>query len=162
MNCLIHSYYLISKDPQSHPAPVSSSVPPQHPLSPHVTSLLPVRAALIMAWAQPTPASTVMAPSGQFLAHAPHSMQFSGLWIDARRSCMEKTPCGQTSVHLSQPIHLSGKNLRVFSLYELNSFISPHPEDSADGYRKGTQSPTCSCCEHGRNIPEYLLSHACP
>jgi len=40
--------------------------------------LLPVKAALNMAAAQPTPLSTVIAPVGQFSAQAPHSMHSDG------------------------------------------------------------------------------------
>jgi len=53
-------------------------------------SLTP-NAAFITAAAQPTPALTVTAASGQFLAHAPHSMQASRLSITAWPFSKEKT-----------------------------------------------------------------------
>jgi hypothetical protein len=62
---------------------------------------------LMMAAAQPTPESTVIAPNSQFRAQAPHSMHWSLSVIAARLSRISKTPCGQTSAHLPQPVHLS-------------------------------------------------------
>jgi hypothetical protein len=44
---------------------------------------LPSRLFMTAA-AQPTPAQTVTAPVGQFMAHAPHSMQASRSSISAR------------------------------------------------------------------------------
>jgi hypothetical protein len=64
----IHSVYFRSGSPQQQP---------------HATSFLPVRAALIIAEAQPTPLVTVMAPAAQFTWQAPHSIQLVGLMIRA-------------------------------------------------------------------------------
>jgi hypothetical protein len=63
---------------------------------------------LIMPVAQPTPASTDIASSGQFTAQAPHSMHASRSAITASFSSMAKTSCGQTRVHILQPEHFSG------------------------------------------------------
>jgi hypothetical protein len=46
---------------------------------------------LIMALAQPTPERTVKAPVGQFLLHAPHSMQASWSEISTRFPFMRNT-----------------------------------------------------------------------
>jgi hypothetical protein len=62
---------------------------------------------VMIAEAQPTPESTVMAPKSQFLAQAPHSMHRSLSVTTARLSCIMKTPCGQTSTHLPHPAHFS-------------------------------------------------------
>jgi hypothetical protein len=48
----------------------------------HEELLLP-KAALINAWAQPTPLWTTIASVGQLVAHAPHSMQASRSAISA-------------------------------------------------------------------------------
>jgi hypothetical protein len=54
---------------------VLSSPPPQL----HSVSIsLPLRAALIIAHAHPTPLWTSIACTGQLSAHAPHSMQDAG------------------------------------------------------------------------------------
>jgi len=76
---------------------------------------LPRRAAPIIAQAHPTPLSTSIACTGQFRAHAPHSMQASGLTHSTRRSPAAKTPWGQTSVHRRQLKQRSGWYLSVFS-----------------------------------------------
>jgi hypothetical protein len=44
--------------------------------------------SLINPEAHPTPAATLMTPAGQFLAHAPHSMQASRSTITA---CLSET-----------------------------------------------------------------------
>jgi hypothetical protein len=88
----------------------------QHPPeeSPHPQEgSLPVSRPVMIAEAQPTPAFTEMAPESQFFAQAPHSMQRSLSVIAARLSFMTKTPRGQTSTHLRQPVHFSGAKRSV-------------------------------------------------
>lgn len=53
-------------------------------------------AAWIKAAAQPTPACTVNASSGQFRAQAPHSMQASGAAIRTLLASLTNTARGQT------------------------------------------------------------------
>jgi hypothetical protein len=62
-------------------------------------------ARTITAVAQPTPALTERAPSAQFRAQAPHSMQASRSTIRALPFCKAKTACGQTVRHMPQPVH---------------------------------------------------------
>ena len=55
-----------SPDPQQDEACGAGCSWPQGSLGPQQASFCPVRAAIIMAVAQPTPLSTVTAPVGQF------------------------------------------------------------------------------------------------
>jgi hypothetical protein len=55
------------------------------------------------AAAQPTPACTVKASVGQFMAQAPHSMQASLFAIRTRPLFMLNTAWGQTTIHIPQP-----------------------------------------------------------
>jgi len=52
----------------------------------------------MIAVAHPTPGLTEIAPAGQFVAQAPHSMQRSRSRIRAFPSAVAKTPWGQTAV----------------------------------------------------------------
>lgn len=81
--------------------------------SPQVTSFFPLMAALIIADAQPTPLSTLMAEEGQLTWQAPHSMHFSGRERRTFPSPLWNTRCGHTSRHLPQLTHLPGKKTRV-------------------------------------------------
>lgn len=56
-------------------------IQPQVLPHPQVGSDFPVNDAHIIAAAQPTPLSTLIAPAGQFIRHAPHSIQHEGLTI---------------------------------------------------------------------------------
>ena len=78
----------------------------------HVGSV-PVRAPLIMPAAHPTPAWTVMASAGQFWLQAPHSMHRFLSVITAFLFFIWNTRCGQTIVHILQPIHFSISNASV-------------------------------------------------
>jgi len=60
-------------------------------LQPHVGSS-PVNQLVIIATAQPVPALTPIASAGQFIAHAPHSIQESMSSISAFFSTMSNTP----------------------------------------------------------------------
>jgi hypothetical protein len=82
------------------PAPVQQSElsEQQPPLAPSLPRMMPA--------AQPTPALTRIASTGQFRAHAPHSMQASRSATRAVPSSTENTACGQTAVHIPQPMHL--------------------------------------------------------
>ena len=71
------------------------------------------RKPVITAAAQPTPALTEIAPAGQFMAQAPHSMQNSFRNASAFLSCNRKTLCGQTSTHIPHPVHLSTERFKV-------------------------------------------------
>jgi hypothetical protein len=71
---------------------------------------------LIIAVAHPTPAFRLIAPKTQFWAHAPHSIHKSLSVTKALFPFMAKTPCGQTSMHLPQPVHFSEKNWSVVTL----------------------------------------------
>jgi hypothetical protein len=71
------------------------------------------KAVLMTAAAQPTPASTVTASVGQFLAQAPHSMQASRCSIFAWLSFMLKTAWGQTTRHIPHPTHFSSSSSKV-------------------------------------------------
>jgi len=62
--------------------------------------------SLMSPVAQPTPASTLIAATGQFLAQAPHSMQASKSLMRAGLSAGANTWCGHTSVHLPQPMQI--------------------------------------------------------
>jgi hypothetical protein len=67
----------------------------------------------MMSDAQPTPGLTLMASTGQFIAQAPHSMQPSRSTIYTFLPVNMKTPCGQTWVHIPQPIHFSPSRVIV-------------------------------------------------
>jgi hypothetical protein len=73
---------------------------------------------VMRAVAQPTPEFTAIAPNSQFMAHAPHSMQRSLSVTMARLSRISKTPCGQTSTHLPQPVHLSREYFSVVTFFK--------------------------------------------
>jgi hypothetical protein len=81
---------------------------PQQQLPPVSQSQLgsvPRNRPFMIPAAQPTPDFTVMASSGQFFAHAPHSMQKS-LWrMTAFLLSISKTACGHTIIHIRQPLH---------------------------------------------------------
>src|SRR5450830_911715 len=62
--------------------------------------------SLIIPEAQPTPASTVMALTGQFRAQAPHSIQASRSVMEVFFSVIENTWCGQTSRQRPQPMQV--------------------------------------------------------
>jgi hypothetical protein len=91
---------------QQHPG--ESSFGPQSQLG-----SVPLRIPLIIPAAHPTPDLTDMAPSGQFLSHAPHSMQKSRFRITAFFSLIPKTAWGQTSVHILQPLHFDASSCNV-------------------------------------------------
>ena len=92
---------------------------------PHVASFLPVRAAWIIAAAHPTPLSTVIASVGQLSWQAPHSIHASGRTSLAKRPFIAKTPCGQTMLHIAQPVHSSWSYCSVLSADTLNMMILP-------------------------------------
>jgi hypothetical protein len=74
---------------------------------------VPLSNPLMIPAAQPTPDLTLMAPSGQFIAHAPHSMHKSLCMMDALLFLISKTACGQTKVHIRHPLHNSTLSSRV-------------------------------------------------
>ena len=82
---------------------------------PHVGSFRLARAAQIIAVAQPTPLSTRMAPVGQLIWHAPHSMQASRLATLALSPLNSKTPWGHTSLHIPHPLHSVSLYTRVLT-----------------------------------------------
>ena len=92
---------------------------------PRVASFLPVRAAWIIAAAHPTPLSTVTASVGQLSWQAPHSIHASGRTSLAKRPFIANTPCGQTMLHIAQPVHSSWSYRSVLSADTLNMMILP-------------------------------------
>jgi len=60
---------------------------------------VPFNAPMMIVVAQPTPASTKRASSGQFMAQAPHSIQASRFTILAFLFSIVNTPCGHTFSH---------------------------------------------------------------
>src|SRR5665647_2591671 len=68
----------------------------------------PLIAALIIAHAQQTPLCTSIAWTGQFMAHAPHSIHEDGCISSTCSFPSAKTPWGQTCVQRRQLMHLSG------------------------------------------------------
>ncbi len=68
---------------------------------------LPVIMPLMIAAAHPTPLSTRIAPNAQLVMQAPHSIHLSLSTMTAVLSFIDKTPWGQTSMHVPQPMHLS-------------------------------------------------------
>jgi hypothetical protein len=118
-DCCVTSGYYCSL----HPGDFSSLPPQQELSSPQLHSPLsmsfPRRAALIIAHAHPTPLWTSIAWTGQFRAHAPHSMQAAGQlsWTVAVPG--KKTAWGQTWRQRVQLMHRPGRNTRVVSVYEL-------------------------------------------
>jgi hypothetical protein len=90
---------------------------PQHPLPPQLTSpqlgSTPRSLLMMMAPAHPTPCLTARAPTGQFIAQAPHSMHVARLAISAFPRLMRNTACGQTSTQAPQPMQASVFSLRV-------------------------------------------------
>lgn len=77
----------------------------------------------MIAKAQPTPGFTSMAFTGQFLSHAPHSMQESFDTITAFLSFSSKTSWGQTLMHIPQPMHLSSSNSNSATFLKYLLFI---------------------------------------
>ena len=88
---------------------------------PHVGSV-PWSAPNIIPAAQPTPDFTEIASVGQFLSHAPHSIQASRSMICDLPFSIMKIPCGQTSVHLPQPIHFSVSSCNVVTFFKYRIF----------------------------------------
>jgi hypothetical protein len=86
---------------------------PVNQQQPPAGKFLPFSQRLMMSAAQPTPGVTLIASTGQFIAQAPHSMQPSLSMISAFFPANEKTPWGQTCVHIPQPMHVSPSNLIV-------------------------------------------------
>jgi hypothetical protein len=82
----------------------------------------PVSLPMIIAAAQPTPAVTEIAATGQLRAHAPHSMQRARSRIVATPDRMVRTPWGQTSRQAPQPVQVLAciDNVSPFLIY-LNS-----------------------------------------
>jgi hypothetical protein len=80
-------------------------------------SVLP-KAELMTAATQPTPAVTVMASVGQFLAQAPHSIQASRNSIRAFPVAKPRTALGQTSMQVPQPIHFPGLKSKVTTFFK--------------------------------------------
>jgi hypothetical protein len=78
----------------------------------HEESFRP-NAELMTAAAQPTPLLTLIASAGQFMAHAPHSMQASRFWIRTEPLFRLKTSWGQTNMHMPQPAHFSWARSKV-------------------------------------------------
>jgi hypothetical protein len=95
-----------------------------------VTSRRPRNALAIMAAAQPTPLSTVIAPVGQLSWQAPHSMHASGRTNWATAPFGAKTPCGQTMLHMPQLMHRPGSYSRVLS-FPFTSAREPAPRSSS-------------------------------
>jgi hypothetical protein len=60
--------------------------------------------ALTIAAAQPAPVDTSIAPTGQFIRHAPHCIQLPRSITAALRLTTAKTACGQTSAQRPQPL----------------------------------------------------------
>lgn len=115
----------------------SGSVQP-HP-GPHLQAgcLRPVRAARIIAVAQPTPLSTRIAPSGQFFAQAPHSMQEPRSARRASPSPFSNTPCGQTTAHIPQRVQRAGSYSSVLFPVAVNlssSHAAHQPVRCVDDY----------------------------
>lgn len=71
---------------------------------------------LIIAAAQPTPASTEIALQAQFFAHAPHSIHASRSTTRTVSSRICRTARGHTSKHIPQPVHLSSLTDTVATL----------------------------------------------
>jgi len=85
---------------------------------------VPLKIPLMIPAAQPTPDLTVMACSLQFFSQAPHSMQRSLFMIIAFLLTISNTLCGQTMVHIMQPLHFEGSSSSVTtSLRYTNPFI---------------------------------------
>lgn len=66
-----------------------------------------------MAYAQPVPGVTDIAPAGQLFAQAPHSIQRSLSQIMAFLFLILKILCGQTTSHIPQPTHLRASSFNV-------------------------------------------------
>jgi hypothetical protein len=69
--------------------------------------------SFIIPEAQPTPASTQIAPTGQLSAHAPHSIQLSKATMAALRPVTINTWWGQTKAQTPQPMHVALSSLSV-------------------------------------------------
>ncbi len=97
----------------------------------------------------PNACFTSMARNSQLSAQAPHSMHLSRSVICTFRSTRTKTACGQTSIHLPQPVHRSAIRTReaTFARY----FILP-PADSLNtateklNLRNAHQNQNENCC----------------
>jgi hypothetical protein len=79
---------------------------------------------LMMPVAHPTPERTEMAPNLQLRAQAPHSMQLFISVILALPPVISKTACGQTMLHIPQPVHrlLFNFNVTTFFKYCMTCF----------------------------------------
>ena len=75
-----------------------------------------MRAAFIIAAAQPTSLSTLIAPAEQFIAQAPHSMHSDGATRRALPLSALNTPWGQTEAQMPQLLQSSGSYSSVFYL----------------------------------------------
>lgn len=78
--------------------------------------------------AQPTPARTVKAPSGQFRAQAPHSIHASRLTIHTLLRSSTKTACGHTWIHMPHPLHFVRLSSSVVTSCRYRSILfAPFP-----------------------------------
>jgi hypothetical protein len=75
-------------------------------------------AELMTAAAQPTPARTLIAPTGQFLLHAPHSMHASRFWISTFPFCLARTSCGHTWRQVPQPVQTVRSSFKVVTSFK--------------------------------------------
>ena len=91
--------------------PLSDHFPPQEPEQSQLQAPFTPVILLMNAAAHPTPALTDKAPVGQFIAHAPHSMQESCSTTEHLPSDTTKTAWGQTVSHMRQPLHFEGSSL---------------------------------------------------
>jgi len=72
---------------------------------------------MIIAIAHPTPLSTSIAPEGQFIWQAPHSMHLSARASLTLPSPGANTRCGQTLRHIPQLVQRPGRKTRVFTAF---------------------------------------------
>jgi len=84
---------------------------------------VPLNAPIMIAVAQPTPATTKRASSGQFMAQAPHSIQASRFTIRAFLFSMAKTLCGHTFSHSFHK--LTGHTAKVLRTVGLGGYHLP-------------------------------------
>lgn len=124
---------------EDQPQQVELSEQPRH-------GSVPLRAPMMTPVAHPTPAFTDRASAGQFIAHAPHSMQASRSTILAFPFSTTKTPWGQTSSHMPQPVHFSASNSRVttFRRYRNFKIASSFLMHRDEGRHAGVSCPSVS------------------
>ena len=145
----------------SFPSHPRSRIPfPRRMLHSALSMSFPLSAAAIIAQAHPTPLCTSIAWTGQFRAHAPHSMHDDGLGEHRVFISLSKYPVGAdlgAAPAVDTPLLvITERVLRIGVKHQITPriFAAPRTIEST--------TPDPAMNHHHRNVPEDLGFHARP